>query len=181
MQVLRRVCISVLVAASTPTFAALNDPVTPGSPQASRTVGSNIPPGAVPGLFVSYGTGVAFRDLIDFSLASSVTDAVTSAIRIDGASILNFSSLGAALYQETAPSTYTLLQTFASLTQASPLASVTLGSPSGASYRWVVEGATSGLGGGAYAATVSAVPEAGSLAMMLAGLGLIAWVARRRV
>lgn len=180
MQALRRLCIAVVVAAATPAFAALNDPTSPGSPVTSRTAGSNILPGDVPGLFVSYGSGVTFRDLINFSLASSVTDAVTSAIRIDGATILNFSSLGAALYQETAPSTYSLLQTFASLTQASPLASVTLGNPGGASYRWVVEGVTSGTGGGAYAATVSAVPEAGSLAMMLAGLGLVAWVARRR-
>jgi hypothetical protein len=124
--------------------------------------------------------GTSFRDLIDFSLSSSVTDAVTSTIRIDGATILNFSSLGAALYQQTAPGTYTLLQTFSSLTQAAPLATATLSSPSGASYRWIVEGATSGLGGGAYAATVSAVPEPQSLALMLAGLGLVVWVARRQ-
>jgi hypothetical protein len=181
MGFVRSFSVAVLLGAAVPAWAALNDPTTPGTPEAQRSIGTNITPGSVPGLFVSYpGSGTTFRDLIGFSLAGSVTDAVTSTIRIDGASILNFSSLGAALYQETAPSTYTLLQTFSSLTNATPLAAVTLSNPAGATYRWVVEGTTSGLGGGAYAATVSAVPEAGTLAMMLAGLGLVGWVARRR-
>jgi hypothetical protein len=61
-------------------------------------------------------------------------------------------------------------------------ASVAVNNLSAGSYYAVITGKTFGLAGGEYggAVSISAVPEASTLAMMLAGLGMLGFVASRR-
>lgn len=141
-----------------------------GSAMAETYEGGTLTVGAPDSLIylaVSYtGTPKAFSDVINFDLASDVTaqfnlkPATFSISQISGLSLEVYN--GTTLLAPTA-GLYTLL--------------------AGNAYSFHVSGTTSGLGAYSvnyYLTPAPAVPEAGSVAMTLAGLGVVGLVAARR-
>ncbi len=113
-----------------------------------------------------------FSDTIDFTIAGASNLAA-------GVGALNF-SLGSTPYFGINNLNLTLYNSHN--VDLGSGASVSLNDLSGGSYYAVITGKTYGVAGGEYggAISISAVPEASTLAMMLAGLGLLGYVASRR-
>ena len=129
------------------------------------------------------GSDIAFTDIYSFSLDGA--NDVTGSAQVVNAGNNNFSLAGAvgelSLYEGsfvtgTSLSTYTLDDQIAfGVTGASLTEHLAIGD-----YFFVVSGKTSGQRGGKYALEVTAVPEPGYAALLLAGLGVLAVIGKRR-
>lgn len=118
-------------------------------------------------------TGTAFTDYFNFSTSGTGGSSVATQLVLGN--FLDINNLQVSLFNGTAPVVGTLV--------AGPVGSgVTLNAvlTANAPYTLQVTGTTSGLVGGSYSAAISAVPEADTYAMMLAGLGLIGYSMKRR-
>lgn len=118
-------------------------------------------------------SGTTFTDYFNFSTSGVGGSSVATQLVLGN--FLDISNLQVSLFNGTAPVVGTLV--------AGPVGSgVTLNAvlTANAPYTLQVTGTTSGLFGGSYSAAISAVPEADSYAMMLAGLGLIGYTIARR-
>lgn len=121
-------------------------------------------------------TAGAFTDTFTFA-APSGDDYSGSGVAISldvGANILNINEMTVKLFD----AGHNLLASGS----AGDSAGVTWSLLSGANYSFEVSGKTTGIAGGLYtfAATAALVPEPETLAMMLAGLGAVGFMARRR-
>jgi hypothetical protein len=136
--------------------------------------------GIASGLYTS-----VFEDVVTFSLASDITGTATlNELKFD---VFGFSDLSLALYSGTYSAGSPLgaaLWSNAAVPGGSGNLAVTFNAPFVAgNYFFVINGTPSGALGGAYNlnVTTAAVPEPSETAMLLAGMGLIGLVARRRV
>ena len=118
----------------------------------------------------------SFMDTFSFVAPSgSGYSGTGAALSVDvGANILNINGLTVSLYD----AGHNLLST-GTVGESS---AVTWSLLSGANYSFEVSGNAGGIGGGLYTfvATAALVPEPETLAMMLAGLGAVGFMARRR-
>lgn len=130
-------------------------------------------------LFSHHEVG-SFFDTLNFNVtgASTLSSAANNLqLNFYGLEILNITGLTATLWDNHHPGGFTQLGSFAgnNLTYSFTL-------PAAGDYHLDFTGNANGLSGGTYAVALSAlpVPEPESYALMLAGLGLMATVARRR-
>jgi opacity protein-like surface antigen len=152
------------------TFAALSLAAIAGVAQANDVVGTPAFTGLT-ATFEALHTGGAFTDTFTFMVSGSTT-ASTSIVTI-GAGVADIDFTGSTLngtplvLTTDAGGFVELLYTPSPYAVTGPLTLIIMGtSGANASY-------TGSL-------NVGAVPEAGTLALMLAGLGAVGWVARRR-
>ncbi|MBV8634569.1 MAG: FxDxF family PEP-CTERM protein [Burkholderiaceae bacterium] len=113
-----------------------------------------------------------FSDIIDFTIgsASVVGSGIGSTnVVIFGSSVFDITGLSMTVYN-------------ASNVALGSGTDINLGSLAAGTYRAVITGDATGSAGGIYtdAISVSAVPEAKTWAMLLAGLGMLAFVVSRR-
>lgn len=117
--------------------------------------------------------GTFFTDHFNFSTTGSTGSSVATELVLG--TFLDITNLQVRLFNGTGPA---LLGTLV----AGPVGSgVTLYAslvPNSA-YSLQITGTTSGAFGGSYSLAISAIPEADSVAMILAGLGLVGYVVRR--
>jgi hypothetical protein len=131
--------------------------------------------GTLPAGVTQFGVNQAsgsFSDTIDFTLSGL---SILSA----GVGALNF-SLGGATYKNISNLDLTVYSSNG--TDLGSGADVTLKGLAAGSYYVIVSGQATGLAGGEYggAISVSPVPESSTLAMLLAGLGVMGYVVSRR-
>ena len=130
--------------------------------------------------FTSTDVGNSFSDVYTFDLSSlSQTVGTTVTIQLSfGTSTFDLSNMAIALTNSTGSTTYAMDNT---LDASNALQLSTILNP-GSDYRFVVTGDVTGSLGGGYGGVLQAapVPEAETYAMMLAGLGLVGFMARRR-
>lgn len=129
----------------------------------------------------------SFSELFLFTLSGPAVGSFTATsvvVSLQGSPLYNFSNLNLALYGggvDTIAGTAddTLLAAAPAVGAQATLADVALGA---GNYALNISGDTSGLLGGAYVTTalVSAVPEPQTYALLLAGLGAVVFVSRRR-
>lgn len=142
--------------------------------------------------FSAAATGSTFFDDYIFTIPSGSANSVTSSINLG--SILGISDLQARLYSGSdhhtgvvAPGT--LLQNWGTTVSLSPEVSVTtvVLNPlllTAGTYTLQVRGMVSGLAGGSYAGVLNVtppIPEPETYALLLAGLGMVGAMARRKV
>ncbi|MBI5750765.1 MAG: PEP-CTERM sorting domain-containing protein [Hydrogenophilales bacterium] len=113
--------------------------------------------------------GTTFMDIFNFQIGS-VTGASSIAVNLNLVPFLNIDNLQLGLYSEQNALWSGLVGS--GVTLSSYLLTNT-------NYYLKITGTTSGTLGGAYTTAISAVPEAESWAMMLAGLGLVGFALRR--
>lgn len=123
--------------------------------------------------------GSSFSDLYTFNL-STASQSVGTTVTIDlSVGQLNFqlSNMAIKLTDSTGATTYAMDNTM----DASKALQLSANLASGTGYRFLVTGDVTGNIGGGYAGVLLAapVPEANTYAMMLAGLGLVGFMARR--
>ena len=140
--------------------------------------------------FASATTGNTFYDAYYFTIPNGSANSVTSSINLD--SILGLSNLRARLYAgNTNDTTFALpsiIENWGTTVNFSPSVGITTVvldpiSLLAGSYTLQVKGTVAGLSGGSYAGVLNIanpVPEAQSYAMLLAGLGVIGFISRRR-
>ncbi len=141
--------------------------------------------------FASSVSGTTFWDDYIFTISEGSVNSVTSSINLD--SILGLSNLRARLYtgsthhtQAVAPNE--LMSAWGTTVNYSPTVSATtvVLNPltlSAGTYTLQIKGTVSGLAGGSYAGLLNIappVPEPETYAMLLCGMGLIGFMARRR-
>ena len=129
--------------------------------------------------FGSAAYGSSFSDLYTFDL-STVSQSVGTTVTIDlSVGPLNFqlSNMVIQLTDSTGATTYAMDNTM----DASKALQLSATLASGTGYRFLVTGDVTGNIGGAYGGVLQAapIPEADAYAMMLAGLGLVGFMARR--
>jgi hypothetical protein len=122
--------------------------------------------------FGVYSVSGTFSDTIDFTLGSAANLSA-------GVGSLNF-SLGSSPYKNISNLDLTLYNS--SNVDLGSGVNVSVSNLAAGNYYAVISGKANGVAGGEYggAISVSPVPEASSLAMMLAGLGMLGYVASRR-
>jgi len=130
--------------------------------------------------FGSAAYGSSFSDLYTFDL-NTVSQSVGTTVTIDlTVGPLNFqlSNMAIQLTDSTGATTYAMDNTM----DASKALQLSATLASGTGYRFLVTGDVTGNIGGAYGGVLQAapIPEADAYAMMLAGLGLVGFMARRR-
>lgn len=140
--------------------------------------------------FASATTGTTFYDAYYFTIPNGSANSVTSSINLD--SILGLSDLRARLYagntNDTAFALPSIIENWGTTVNLSPSVGITTVvlnpiSLLAGSYTLQVKGTVSGSSGGSYAGVLNIanpVPEAQSYAMLLAGLGVIGFISRRR-
>lgn len=127
-------------------------------------------------LFVHDAT--AFTDTIDFVLGSGSLGASANSLNVafNGLDVLNIQGLSYSVWGGTSASNTTWYGTFPGNN-----ISYDIGLSLPGAYHLVVSGVADGVNGGAYGvALISSVPEPEMLAMLLAGLGILGIVARRK-
>lgn len=127
-------------------------------------------------LFVHDAT--AFTDTLDFyvSTGSLGTSANSLNVQFNGLDVFNIAGLSYSIWGGTSAANTTWYGTFAGDNTTHDIGAIIPGA-----YHLVIEGLSNGSSGGAYGvALVSGVPEPESVAMMLAGLGLLGFVKRRK-
>lgn len=160
----------------------VNTPITVSPLPASLTYGNS---------FTGLSTGVTFFDDYIFTIADGSANSVTSSINLD--SIFQLSDLSARLYTGSTHYTGlavpgTLMEVWGTVANFSPTVSATTVvlnplSLSAGTYTLQIKGIVTGLYGGSYAGVLNIappVPEPETYAMLLAGLGLIGFISRRR-
>ena len=141
--------------------------------------------------FASASFGSTFWDDYIFTIPNGSANSVTSSINLD--SILGLSNLQARLYtgnvhQTAAVVPGTLMSAWGTTVNFSPTVGITTVvlnpiSLLAGTYTLQVKGTVAGISGGSYAGVLNIaqpVPEPESYAMLMAGLGLIGFMARRR-
>ena len=140
--------------------------------------------------FASATTGTTFYDAYYFTIPNGSVNSVTSSINLD--SILGLTDIRARLYSgNTNDITFSLpsiIENWGATVNFSPSVGITTAvlnpiSLLAGSYTLQVKGTVAGSSGGSYAGVLNIanpVPEAQSYAMLLAGLGLIGFMSRRR-
>ena len=140
--------------------------------------------------FASASTGTTFYDAYYFTIPNGSVNSVTSSINLD--SILGLSNIRARLYagntNDTTNSVTSIIENWGTTVNFSPTVGITTVvlnpiSLLAGSYTFQVKGTVAGLSGGSYAGVLNIanpVPEAESYAMLLAGLGVIGFISRRR-
>lgn len=156
-------------------------------PASAVTIGQTVDLGDLTGLAKSVGNafgagdfGSSFEDVYVFDLSTasqSVGTTVTINLSFGGANFL-LSGMEIRLTDSTGATTYDWDNTL----DASSALQVSALLGAGNDYRFVVSGTVAGNAGGAYGGVLQAapVPEAGTYGMMLAGLGLVGLMVRRR-
>ncbi len=157
------------------------------APASAVTISSTTHLGDITGLAANIGNsfgaaayGSSFSDLYTFDL-STASQSVGTTVTIDlSVGPLNFqlSNMAIKLTDSTGATTYAMDNTM----DASKALQVSATLNSGTGYRFLVTGDVTGNIGGAYGGVLQAapIPEAETYAMMLAGLGLVGFMARRR-
>ena len=157
------------------------------APASAVTITSTTNLGDITGLAENIGNtfgaatyGSSFSDVYTFDL-STASQSVGTTVTIDlSAGPLNFqlSNMAIKLTDSTGTTTYAMDNTM----DASKTLQLSANLASGTGYRFLVTGDVTGNIGGGYAGVLAAapVPEAETYAMMLAGLGLVGFMARRR-
>jgi PEP-CTERM motif len=141
--------------------------------------------------FASASTGVTFFDDYIFTIPNGSVNSVTSSINLD--SILGLNNLQARLYTGNAHYTGpaapgTLMSAWGTTVNYSPTVSATtvVLNPlllNAGTYTLQIRGTVVGTAGGSYSGVLNLappVPEPETYAMMIAGLGLVGFAARRR-
>ncbi|MBV8634570.1 MAG: PEP-CTERM sorting domain-containing protein [Burkholderiaceae bacterium] len=142
---------------------------------ASASAGNTYNLGTLPAGVTDFGiyqVNGTFSDTIDFTLSNMSNLSA-------GVGTLNF-SLGGTPYKNISDLDLTLYT--AGGTDLGSGTDITLHNLSAGGYYAVISGIANGSAGGEYggAISVSAVPEPGTVAMMLAGMGLLGYIATRR-
>lgn len=145
-------------------------------------------PSITPYNAVHFAGETSFYDDYTFTVADSVSNSVTSSVSF--ANFYGITNLQARLYlgstHETGatPFIQQAWSTSLSTDAFTTVSTVALGAKALAAgtYTLQVRGTVSGLGGGGYAGVlnIAAVPEADTYAMLIAGLGVMGLVARRK-
>jgi hypothetical protein len=171
----------VLVICSVTAFADTVTNLSVGSLPTSLNYGNS---------FASAATGTTFYDAYYFTIPDGSANSVTSSINLD--SILGLSNLKARLYagnvNDTTNSVISILENWGTTANFSPTVGITTVvlnpiSLLAGSYTLQIKGTVAGLAGGSYAGVLNIanpVPEAESYAMLLAGLGFMGFISRRR-
>jgi hypothetical protein len=157
------------------------------APASAVTITTSTNLGDITGLAKNVGNtfgaaayGSSFSDLYTFDL-STASQSVGTTVTIDlSVGPLNFqlSNMAIKLTDSTGATTYAMDNTMDASNALQLSASLTAGT----GYRFLVTGDVTGNIGGAYGGVLQAapVPEAETYAMMLAGLGLVGFMALRR-
>ena len=157
------------------------------APASAVTISTTTPLGDLTGLAASIGNtfgiadyGSSFSDLYTFEL-SSVSQAVGTTVTINltvGQNNFELSNMAIKLTDSTGTTTYAMDNSM----DASNALQLSVNLNAGTGYRFLVTGDVTGNLGGGYGGVLQAVPvpEAETYAMMLAGLGLVGFMARRR-
>ena len=157
------------------------------APASAVTISSTTNLGDLTGLAANIGNsfgaaayGSSFSDVYTFDL-STASQSVGTTVTIDlNVGQLNFelSNMAITLTDSTGATTYAMDNTM----DASKALQLSATLASGTGYRFLVTGDVTGNIGGAYGGVLQAapIPEAETYAMMLAGLGLVGFMARRR-
>ncbi|HYN53875.1 MAG TPA: FxDxF family PEP-CTERM protein [Methylotenera sp.] len=177
--------ISLVAAFSISSFSAFADTINTlavGSLPASLTYSNT---------FASSVSGTTFWDDYIFTIPDGSVNSVTSSINLD--SILGLSNLRARLYtgsthQTAAVASNELMSAWGTTVNYSPTVSATtvVLNPltlSAGTYTLQIRGTVSGSAGGSYAGLLNIappVPEPETYAMLLCGMGLLGFIARRR-
>jgi PEP-CTERM motif len=182
MKLVRSIVLAgVLAISSVTAFADSITNLTVGSLPTSLNYGNS---------FASAATGTTFFDAYYFTIPNGSANSVTSSINLD--SILGLSNLRARLYagnvNDTTNSVTSILENWGTTVNFSPTVGITTVvlnpiSLLAGSYTLQIKGTVAGLSGGSYAGVLNIanpVPEAQSYAMLLAGLGFMGFVSRRR-
>ena len=157
------------------------------APASAVTISTTTPLGDLTGLAASIGNtfgsaafGSSFSDSYTFdlsTLAQSVGTTVTINLAL-GPNSFQLSNMAIKLTDSTGATTYAS----DSIMDASNALQLSANLNAGIGYRFLVTGDVTGNLGGGYGGVLQAVPvpEAETYAMMLAGLGLVGFMARRR-
>jgi len=158
---------------------------------------TNLSVGALPtsiaysNTFASASSGSTFFDDFIFTIPGGSANSITSTINLD--SIFGLTNLRARLYtgsthQTGAVAAGTLLENWGTTVNYSPTVSATTVvlnplSLTAGTYTLQIKGTVAGLAGGSYSGVlnIAPVPEPETNAMLLAGLGLMGLMVRRRV
>lgn len=125
-------------------------------------------------------TAGSFEDTINFSIAGASTlngTANNLVLSFGSLNILNITNLAVNVWNNSHPTGTTWFGSFAGDAQT-----YTFNLPAAGDYHVDITGIANGLSGGTYGIALSAapVPEPETFAMLLAGLGLVGTIARRR-
>ena len=129
-----------------------------------------------PGVYTNTGAGLvgSFSDRYDFTFPALATTASGSAVSVSVTGLLNITGLSVALFT----SGGSLIGTGSSAGLSSSLSNTPLAS--GSSYYYTVTGMAAPSGVYTFIASAAPVPEPETYALMLAGLGIVGFVAARR-
>lgn len=157
------------------------------APASAVTITSTTPLGDITGLAKNIGHsfgaadyGSSFSDLYTFDL-STASQSVGTTVTIDlsvGPLTFQLSNMAIRLTDSTGATTFAMDNSM----DASGALQLSANLSAGTAYRFLVTGDVAGTIGGGYAGVLLAapIPEADTYAMMLAGLGLVGFMARRR-
>ena len=157
------------------------------APASAVTITSTTPLGDITGLaknvgnsFVAADYGSSFSDLYTFDL-STASQSVGTTVTIDlsvGPLTFQLSNMAIRLTDSTGATTFAMDNSM----DASGALQLSANLSAGTAYRFLVTGDVAGTSGGGYGGVLLAapIPEADTYAMMLAGLGLVGFMARRR-
>ena len=156
------------------------------APASAVTISSTTNLGDITGLAKNIGNsfgaaayGSSFSDLYTFDL-STASQSVGTTVTIDlsvGPLDFKLSNMAIKLTDSTGATTYAMDNTM----DASKALQLSASLTAGTGYRFLVTGDVTGNIGGGYGGVLQAapIPEADAYAMMLAGLGLVGFMARR--
>lgn len=135
---------------------------------------------------VTHDTG-SFNDIFTFSL-SQLSDTVASAVSIflpginGGPASFDITNGTLSLFSDPDGDGAGGVNTqIASVAFGSSNGTLAVNNVAAGSYFWSVAGDATGTNGGVYLFAANTVPEPGTYAMMLAGLGLLGFIAKRRL